>query len=61
MAEFFNLDISLIDEDPDQPRRGGNAGFSEKSLNELAVTNIERGVMAENSVGKGRNGRDCVN
>ena len=32
MAEFFNLDISLIDEDPEQPRRCGNAGFSEKSI-----------------------------
>ena len=30
MSEYFDLDITLIDEDPDQPRRKDNAGF-EKS------------------------------
>jgi ParB family chromosome partitioning protein len=61
MAEFFNLDISLIDEDPDQPRRGGNAGFSEKSLNELAETIRERGVKSPISVRDAGNGRYIIN
>lgn len=61
MAEFFNLDISLIDEDPEQPRRGGNAGFSEKSLNELAETIRERGVKSPISVRESGNGRYIIN
>jgi ParB family chromosome partitioning protein len=61
MAEFFNLDISLIDEDPEQPRRDGNAGFSEKSLNELAETIRERGVKSPISVRESGNGRYIIN
>ena len=61
MAEFFNLDISLIDEDPEQPRRRGNAGFSEKSLNELAETIRERGVKSPISVRDAGNGRYIIN
>lgn len=37
------LDINLIDEDPNQPRKEDNPGFSQQSLKELALTIAERG------------------
>lgn len=61
MSEYFDLDITLIDEDPDQPRRKDNVGFAEKSLNELADTIRERGVKSPISVREAGNGRYIIN
>ena len=60
-GKILKLSISLIDEDPEQPRRRGNAGFSEKSLNELAETIRERGVKSPISVRDAGNGRYIIN
>lgn len=44
------LAIDLIDEDPDQPRKKDNPGFSAKSLTELAAAIRLRGVKTPISV-----------
>lgn len=44
------LDMSLIDEDPDQPRTEENPGFSNESLAELAASIKLRGVKTPISV-----------
>ncbi|MGJ0637213.1 ParB/RepB/Spo0J family partition protein [Xenorhabdus bovienii] len=46
----IELDILLIDEDPNQPRTEGNPGFMEQSLSELAETIRLRGVKTPISV-----------
>lgn len=48
--ELLELDLSLIDEDPNQPRREDNPGFSEEKLNELAKSIARRGVKTPISV-----------
>jgi ParB family chromosome partitioning protein len=48
--ELLDLDLSLIDEDPQQPRREDNPGFSEEKLNELAKSIARRGVKTPISV-----------
>ena len=57
----FMLDISLIDEDPNQPRTDKNPGFSEDSIHELAQTIKERGVKSPISVRESGNGRFIIN
>ena len=42
--ELLDLALNLIDEDPEQPRREDNPGFSEEKLNELAKSIARRGV-----------------
>ncbi|MGZ8094999.1 MAG: hypothetical protein ACXWUD_02015, partial [Methylosarcina sp.] len=42
--ELLDLELSLIDEDPNQPRREDNPGFSEEKLNELVTSISRRGV-----------------
>ena len=49
-AEPLNIDLDLIDEDPNQPRKDNNPGFSEESLNELAETIRARGVKPPISI-----------
>lgn len=44
------LDIDMIDPDPNQPRQKDNPGFSDESINELAVTIKARGVKMPISV-----------
>lgn len=46
----LELDLKLIDEDPNQPRTEDNPGFSKSSLNELAITIRHRGVKTPISV-----------
>lgn len=46
----IELDLSLIDEDPQQPREADNPGFSADSLGELAATIKARGVKSPISV-----------
>lgn len=46
----LQLDMSLIDEDPNQPRQPDNPGFSSESLEELAVTIRARGIKSPISV-----------
>jgi ParB family chromosome partitioning protein len=48
--ELLDLALNLIDEDPDQPRREDNPGFSEEKLNELAKSIARRGVKTPISV-----------
>ena len=48
--ELLDLDLSLIDEDPNQPRREDNPGFSEEKLNELVKSITRRGVKTPISV-----------
>lgn len=48
--ELLDLDLGLIDEDPNQPRREDNPGFSEEKLNELAKSIARRGVKTPISV-----------
>ena len=55
------LDISLIDEDPGQPRKSNNKGFSKEKLEELAQTIKERGVKSPISVRESGNGRYIIN
>ncbi len=50
VAEPLNIDLDLIDEDPNQPRKDNNPGFSEESLNELAETIRSRGVKSPVSI-----------
>ena len=50
VAEPLNIDLDLIDEDPNQPRKDNNPGFSEESLNELAETISSRGVKSPISI-----------
>lgn len=45
-----HLDMSLIDEDPGQPRTEDNPGFSDVSLDELAASIALRGVKTPISV-----------
>ena len=47
---LLDLDLHLIDEDPGQPRREDNPGFSEEKLNELAKSIARRGVKTPISV-----------
>ena len=47
---LLDLDLNLIDEDPLQPRREDNPGFSEEKLNELAKSIARRGVKTPISV-----------
>lgn len=64
MIEFSPLtllDINLIDEDPNQPRKEDNPGFSQQSLKELALTIAERGVKSPISVRSTDNGRFIIN
>ena len=49
-AAPLELALSLIDEDPNQPRQESNPGFSKNSLKELAVTIEQRGVKTPISV-----------
>lgn len=44
------LDLALIDEDPDQPRKADNPGFSEASIAALGETIQARGVKTPISV-----------
>lgn len=60
-GEIFKLSISLIDEDPEQPRTETNPGFSEESISELAETIRERGVKSPISVREAGNGRYIIN
>ena len=48
--ELLDLDLGLLDEDPQQPRREDNPGFSEEKLNELAKSIARRGVKTPISV-----------
>ena len=50
VAEPLNIDLDLIDEDPNQPRKDNNPGFSEESLAELAETIRSRGVKSPVSI-----------
>lgn len=61
MSQFLELDINLIDEDPDQPRTEENSGFRKESLEELAQTIKSRGVKSPISVRKTENGRYIIN
>lgn len=49
-AEPLNIDLDLIDEDPNQPRKDSNPGFTRESLNELAETIRSRGVKSPISI-----------
>ena len=49
-AAPLELALSLIDEDPNQPRQESNPGFTKNSLKELAVTIEQRGVKTPISV-----------
>ena len=60
-GEIFKPSISLIDEDPEQPRTETNPGFSEESIGELAETIRERGVKSPISVRESGNGRYIIN
>ena len=51
----LDLEIDLIDEDPEQPRTENNDGFSEESLNGLAETIKSRGLKTPISVRKNGN------
>uniref|UniRef100_UPI003267FD08 ParB/RepB/Spo0J family partition protein n=1 Tax=Methylomonas sp. AM2-LC TaxID=3153301 RepID=UPI003267FD08 len=44
-GEALEIDINLIDEDPDQPRTASNIGFSDESLSDLAKTITDHGVI----------------
>ena len=46
----LEIAIAFIEEDPDQPRRADNPGFSTDSLNELAASVTERGIKSPISV-----------
>ncbi|MFA7523196.1 MAG: ParB/RepB/Spo0J family partition protein [Halothiobacillaceae bacterium] len=46
----LHLPLDVIDEDPNQPRKSDNPGFSDDSLEELAVTIRDRGVKSPISV-----------
>ena len=48
----LELSLHLIDEDPNQPRKADNPGFSAESLGELAATIRDRGVKSPISVRK---------
>lgn len=48
--ELLDLELSQIDEDPNQPRREDNPGFSEEKLNELVRSISRRGVKTPISV-----------
>ena len=47
---LLDLELSLIDEDPNQPRREDNPGFSEEKINELVRSITKRGVKTPISV-----------
>jgi ParB family chromosome partitioning protein len=49
-ARPLELPLHLIEEDPDQPRKPDNPGFSPESLAELAATIRDRGVKSPISV-----------
>ena len=50
VAEPLKIELDLIVEDPNQPRKDNNPGFSEESLNELAETIHSRGVKSPISI-----------
>lgn len=50
IAEPLHISLDLIDEDPNQPRKDNNPGFSMESLNELAETIRSRGVKSPISI-----------
>jgi ParB family transcriptional regulator, chromosome partitioning protein len=50
VAEPLNIDLDQIDEDPNQPRKANNPGFTEESLSELAETIRSRGVKSPISI-----------
>ena len=58
--EAFNIDISLIDEDPEQSRTSENPGFSDESIEELAETVRARGIKSPISLRKTNDGRYMV-
>jgi ParB/RepB/Spo0J family partition protein len=55
------LPIMEIDEDPNQPRKTDNPGFSEESIAELAATIKLRGVKSPISVRESNDGRYIIN
>jgi len=59
----LQLDIDLIDEDPNQPRKNDNPGFSKQSMDELADNIGRRGVKTPISVRENHNspGRYIIN
>lgn len=59
----LELSLDIIDEDPNQPRREDNPGFSPKKLKELAKTICDRGVKTPISVRDNPNspGRHIIN
>ncbi|PPD50851.1 MAG: chromosome partitioning protein ParB [Methylobacter sp.] len=59
----LELNLNLIDEDPDQPRMDGNPGFSNESLKELTDSIKLRGVKTPISVRDNLNipGRYIIN
>lgn len=50
VGKSLELDLTRIDEDPYQPRTQQNPGFSERSLDELALSIEQRGVKTPISV-----------
>lgn len=59
----LSLRLDVIDEDPNQPRKHDNPGFSVESLEELAITIRDRGVKSPISVREHPNcpGRYIIN
>lgn len=62
-AAPLELALSLIDEDPNQPRQENNPGFTKSSLKELAATIEQRGVKTPISVRENQeaSGRYIIN
>lgn len=58
---FLEIDLDLIQEDPDQPRKSDNPGFSQISIAELAATIRERGVKSPISVRVNEGGGYIIN
>jgi|ASRN01.1.fsa_nt_gi ParB family chromosome partitioning protein len=58
---FLEIDLDLIQEDPDQPRKSDNPGFSQISIAELAATIRERGVKSPISVRINEDGVYIIN
>ena len=58
---FLEISLDLIQEDPDQPRKSDNPGFSQISIAELAATIRERGVKSPISVRINEDGVYIIN
>ncbi len=58
---FLEISLDLIQEDPDQPRKSDNPGFSQISIAELAATIRERGVKSPISVRVNEDGVYIIN